>query len=428
MSSRRCDVLVVGAGIIGLASAYHIKEAHPELSVLVIDRNAAVGQGDTAKSNAALRDTFTSTVNRTLARSTIDFYKHIQKDLGFNLNLDMVGYLWLLSKAQANGLASVEEEMRRQGTRFRAYETDELAEMIPDLVPQPTSQESALMGLEPVEKGLFGVDCGTVAPELIVKFYEKELERLGVEFQFLTEARSLQLAARKSLGLPGEPLVWQEKYFRQVETNRGPISANTIVLSAGTRNPSLLDPVGVDCMIKPRKNQLFQIRGPTIQRLLNTSGFNELRTIPFTILPKGEVYFRPVKRESSFWVAALAGFGRPFGLDEQPVADEAYYTQNVYPVVSEYFPCFRNLRPTNMWAGMYDVNSLDSTPIVARVENCIITAGMSGSGIMKADSVGRIASALLDGKEEAALYGGRSISTGKVGLTDRAVEPEKFVI
>jgi FAD-dependent oxidoreductase domain-containing protein 1 len=428
MASKRYDVLVVGAGIIGLSSAYHIKQAHPDISMLIIDRNAAVGQGDTAKSNAALRDTFTSTVNRTLARSTIEFYKHVQLDLGFNLNLDMVGYLWLLSKRQLEELDAVEAEMRKQGTRFRTYEANELATMIPDLAPQPTSQQSKLMELEAVEKGLFGVDCGTVAPELIVNFYENELRRLGVEFQFLTEAQSLELGAKKSLSLDGEPFVWQEKIFKQIQTNKGSISADTIIISAGTRTPLLLDPVGVDCMVKPRKNQLFQVRASSIQRLLNTKGFNEQHTIPFTILPGGEVYFRPVRRESSVWVAAVAGFGRPFGLEEGPVAEEAYYNQQIYPVLSEYFPCFTNLRPMNMWAGLYDVNSLDSTPIVARVENCIITTGMSGSGIMKADAIGRIAAALFDEKDEAQLYGNHSISTSKIRLVNRAVEPEKFVI
>jgi glycine/D-amino acid oxidase-like deaminating enzyme len=81
-----------------------------------------------------------------------------------------------------------------------------------------------------------------------------------------------------------------------------------------------------------------------------------------------------------------------------------------------------------MWAGLYDVNSLDATPIVAKVENCIITAGMSGSGIMKADSIGRIAAALLDEKEEATLYGNRTIPTEKLGLVNRSIEPEKFVL
>jgi glycine/D-amino acid oxidase-like deaminating enzyme len=428
VKAGRYDVLVVGAGIIGLSSAYHIKVKHPDLSILIIDRNAAAGQGDTAKSNAALRDTFTSTVNRTLARSTLEFYKHVQFDLGFNLNLDMVGYLWLLNKQQSRGLEEIEVEMRRQGTRFRVYGVSELAAMIPDLVPSPSSQQSKLMGLEEVEKGLFGVDCGTVAPELIVNFYENELKKLGVEFRFHTEATSLRLAAKKSLGVDGEPLVWQQKFFKEVQTIKGPIIADTIIVSAGTRTPLLLDPVGIDCMVKPRKNQLFQVRAPSLERLLNTQGFNEDSTIPFTILPRGEVYFRPVKREKSVWVAAVAGLGRPFGLEEEPIAEESYYNQQIYPVLSEYFPCFTNLRPTNMWAGFYDVNSLDATPIIAKVENCIITTGMSGSGIMKADAVGRIAAALFDDRDEAMLYGNRSLPTAQVGLVNRAVEPEKFVI
>jgi len=427
-SNKRFDVLVVGAGIIGLSSAYHIKNEHPDLSVLIIDRAPATGQGDTAKSNAALRDTFTSATNRTLARSTIEFYKHVQNDLGFNLNLDMVGYLWLLAKEQSKALEATEAEMRQQGTRFRTYGVAELASMVPDLVPQPHSQQSMLIGLEAVESGFFGVDCGTVASELIVEFYENELRKLGAEFQFHTEAKSLEVAARKSLGLPGEPLVWQEKRFAHVKTNKGPISADIIILSAGARTPLLLDPIGVDCMIKPRKNQLFQIRAPSIQRLLDTKGFNDQGTVPFTILPKGQVYFRPLKRESSLRVGAIAEFGRPFRFEDEPAAEEPYYTQNIYPVLSEYFPCFTNLRPVNMWAGLYDVNSLDATPIVAKVENCIITAGMSGSGIMKADSVGRIAAALLDEKEEATLYGNRTIPTTKLGLLNRSIEPEKFVL
>ena len=252
MAEEQYDVLVIGAGIIGLSSAYHIKQNHPDLSLLIIDRAPAVGQGDTAKSNAALRDTFTSTVNRTLARSSIEFYKHVQSETGFNLNLDLVGYLWLLSKNQAREYEMVEGEMRDQGTRLRTVESNELSDLIPDLVLQPSSQQSRLMGLESVEKGLFGVDCGIVAPELVVKFYENELKKLGAEFQFLTEAKAIRLGAKKSLGLPGEPFVWQDKLFKEVDTNRSPIAADTIVLSAGTRNPQLLDPVGIDCMIKPR--------------------------------------------------------------------------------------------------------------------------------------------------------------------------------
>ena len=419
---------MIGAGVIGLSAAYHIKENNPELSVLVIDRYPATGQGDTAKSMAALRDTFTSDVNRQLARSTIDFYKHVQTEVGFNLNLDMVGYLWLLTEKQFIAYESIANQMRAQGIRLKVVERDELASLMPDLVLDPASEQSKILGLESIHKAVFGLDCGIVAPELIVKFYENEFKKLGGEFQFGTEAKSLHLGAGKPLGLSGEPFAWQDKVFKDVETNHGMILADTIVLATGIRTATLLDPLGVDCLTKPQKNQVYQVRGENIQRLLKTKGFNQQGTVPFTILPRGEAYFRPNPGERSFWLSSTAGIGQPFKLEEEPIADENNYTYNIYPILSEYFPCFANLRPVNSWAGFYDVNSLDSTPIVARISNCVLAAGMSGSGIMKADAVGRMAAALTEGKEEAKLFGDQRISTLRLGLTNRVVPKEEFVI
>jgi FAD-dependent oxidoreductase domain-containing protein 1 len=427
-AGRHWDVLVVGAGIIGLSVAYHIKEDNPQLSVLVVDRNAATGQGDTAKSNGALRDTFTSEVNRLLAGSTIDFYKHVQSELGFNLNINLVGYLWLLSEKRFMAYEKLAEEMRAQGIQLRVIERDELSEQIPDLVLDPASEQNKLLGLENVHKALLGLNCGTISPELVVKFYEGELRKLGGEFQFGTHVESLHLAAQKTLGLPGEPFEWQNKVFKEVETNHGTIRADSIVLAAGIRTPALLDPLGIDCLIKPQKNQIYQLRGDSLQRLLGTKGFNEQDTIPFTILPTGKVYFRPVGGERSVWVAAAAGMGQPFRFEEDPVADESNFTYNIHPILSEYFPCFAKMRPINAWAGFYDVNSLDSTPIVTRISNCILTAGLSGSGIMKADAVGRMAAAIFEGKQEARLYGGRRVSTLQLGLSNRTVPKEEFVI
>ena len=160
---------------------------------------------------------------------------------------------------------------------------------------------------------------------------------------------------------------------------------------------------------------------------MTTKGFNDQNTIPLTILPKG-VYFRPVRGERSFWVMASTGMGEPFMLEEEPLAYESHYTYNVYPILCEYFPCFANLRPVNSWAGFYDFNSLDATPIIQRFGNCILTTGMSGSGIMKADSVGRIASAIFEGKEYATLFGSRQFPTSRLGLTNRMVGKEEFVI
>ncbi len=422
-------MLIVGAGVIGLSTAWHIKNNNPSLSVLVIDHNVAPAQGETAKSVAAVRDCFTSEVNRLLSKSTIEFYKHMQSAQGFNLNLELVGYLWLFTESQFTNFEPIEKQMGEQGVRFRIWERQDLANLIPDLVLDPASEQSKIIGLETIHKGAQALNCGTVSAERVAKFFESEFHKLGGKFQFGTEAKSLRLEAKNRLNLPGEPYIWQEKVFTGVETNRGKISADNIVIAAGVRTPLLLDPVGIDCLVKPKKRQVFQFRGgKPLLRLLATEGFNEQNTIPFTILPKAGIHFRPVPREESFWVAASDHLGRQFLLEEEPMAEESYYMNNIYPILSEYFPCFRDLRPANSWAGHYDINSFDGAPIVEKVSNCIFVTGMSGSGIMKADAIGRVATAVFEGKDEATLFGGTRIISSRLGLTKRVVEKEKFVL
>ena len=427
-TEKHWDILVVGAGIIGLSTAYHIKKENPDLSVLAVDRNAAAAQADTAKSMAAVRDTFSSETNRYLAKSSIEFYQHVQNELHFSLNLELVGYLWLLTEREFEKFESIEAGMKKQGIRLRTFDRKDLASLIPDLVLDPKTDQSKLMGIENVHKGVQGLDCGVVSPELIARFYEEEFKKLGGELRFSTEVKSLRLEAKNKLDLPGEPYIWQEKVFSGAETSRGFIKADTMVVATGARTSALLDPVGIDCLVKPKKRQVFQIRGGTLDRLMSTTGFNELNTIPFTILPKSGVCVRPVRGEKSFWIEAEDDLGRRFGFEEEPMAEESYFTYNIYPILTEYLPCFANLRPTNSWAGFYDINSADSTPIIDRVGNCILTVGMSGSGIMKADAVGRMAAAIFKGNEEATLYGDRRISTKLLGLTNRSVAKEEFVI
>ena len=427
MSSKHLDVLVVGAGVIGLSAAYHIKEANPDLSVLVIDRKSSPAQGDTAKSMAGVRDTFTSEVNRLLAGSSIDFYKHVQSELGFNLNLELVGYLWLLTESEFREFESIKPMMQQEGIRFRILEREHLTTLLPDLMLDPSSHQSKLIGLDRIHKAVHGLDCGTIAPDLVAKYFENQYRKLGGQFQFGVEAKALRLVAKNSLDLPGEPFVWQDKRIAGVETNHGPILADTTVVAAGARAPMLFDPIGIDCHIKPKKRQVFQLRNNNLDRLLNSKGFNEQNMIPFTILPKG-VCVKPVKGERGFWITASDDIGRAFSFEEEPIPEEAYFTMNIYPILSEYFPCFTNLRPTNSWAGLYDINSLDATPIVEKINGCILTTGMSGSGIMKADAVGRLTAALLNDQDTAMLYGGQSISTSRLGLTNRNIGKEQFVL
>jgi len=91
--------MVIGAGILGLSCAYHLKINNPNKSVLVVDRFGDVAQGNTARSDAMFRNTFTSQDNQILSDTSIDFYLNIQKS-GVDLGIKNTGYLWVMSERQ----------------------------------------------------------------------------------------------------------------------------------------------------------------------------------------------------------------------------------------------------------------------------------------------------------------------------------------
>jgi glycine/D-amino acid oxidase-like deaminating enzyme len=109
-----------------------------------------------------------------------------------------------------------------------------------------------------------------------------------------------------------------------------------------------------------------------------------------------------------------------------PEAD--YFTHDIHPILSRYFSQFKDVLPNKMWAGEYDMNTLDANPCIFEESGLLVVSGLSGSGIMKADAVGRIASSLYDGKEHATLYGGRRIEVRRLGVRERDVDPERFVL
>jgi len=81
-----------------------------------------------------------------------------------------------------------------------------------------------------------------------------------------------------------------------------------------------------------------------------------------------------------------------------------------------------------MWAGYYAYNTIDKTHYVFRDKNIIVATGSSGSGIMKADAVGRVVASLQGGVEKTVLFGDLVIDTSDLGVHKRRVKEEEMVI
>ncbi|MFB0543618.1 MAG: NAD(P)/FAD-dependent oxidoreductase, partial [Candidatus Bathyarchaeia archaeon] len=340
------DVVIVGAGVLGLASAYHIKRENPERSIIVLDKQGGPGQGNSAKSAGAFRNVFLSETNFLLADSSIDFFAHIQKDLEYDLGLELTGYLWLLSKRQYEEQRGTFERLERRGVQLRTFEKEDLHRMVPDLTTdfEEGDEEAELMRLEPVDKGVQGLKCGSLDADRLVRFYGDEFKRLGGEVRYNTEVKRLILKPEQELGLPGEPFVWQDARVKGVETSRGEtINADRVVVAVGAWANTLLNHIGLDAFMHPKKRQIFVFKDQRLRGLLHASGFNEAGSIPFTILPKAAVYLKPEVSEGTLWLGCADNIGRAFKLEDDPQPELDYYTGNLYHVLVKYLPCFKDV-------------------------------------------------------------------------------------
>lgn len=416
------DIIIVGAGIVGLTSAYHLKRENPDLSITIVDRSGTYAQGNTAKSAAGFRNIFTAEINYKLSNSSIEFYRHVQNDLKRDLEMKFSGYMFLFNESVPSWVPSIVDRGIAE-----IMDIDDVFDS--DMIrKKPDPESAAILGLKDITKVLFGRNCGIIEPGLLSDFYYDELVKMGVEFSFNTDVKKVRMEPVNPLNYPGEPYVWQDKEITGLETTKGDLKAETYILATDVWTTQLLDPLGVDSHIRPKKRQVFQVSGEEIQKLLYSCKVNSDGLLPFTILPRAGVYMRPAPKEKSFWIGVADDVGRDFTFEEEPTADTSFYELNLKALLDPYFPAFSNSRITGSWAGYYSYNTLDKTPFIFRFLNTIIATGTSGSGILKGDGVGRMVEGLYSDRETVRLYDGNELRTNSLGLQRLGMEREQVIL
>lgn len=425
MILKAYDIIVVGAGIIGMSSAYHLQKNNSDKKILVIDKETGAGQGNTAKAAGMFRNTFSSGTSQVLSDTSINFYRHLQNEINFDIRLRETGYLWLLSKQQLDEYTRIIKKMMERGIELRMLKKDEL-KRIPrlNLELNKNLEETKYLGLENIHKGLLGTKCGELDQSELVKFYKREFEKWGGETLFNTKVHRLIITPKNEFG--GPPFVWQNSKISGVSTKNAEFFGEKIVLATGAYSHELLDPIGIDNHSKPKKRQMFQLQGADLEKLRCVAGFNKDGILPFIILPKSAVYVKPDETGKGFWTGCADDLGRPFNLDVTP--EKSFYEFNIHPILTNYLPQFESARISNKMAGLYACNTIDGNPYVFERHGLIIISGCSGSGIMKADAIGRIVDALYQGKKESELYGDVKFKVNDIGIKERNVENEEFTI
>src|SRR2546422_6851103 len=132
MRARR-DVVVVGAGIVGLSTAFHL--AQRDASVMVLERSG-IGAGASGVQPGGVRQQWGTRVNCLLERESMRFYADVRERLRMRVDpgFRACGYLFL-AHSQAD-LAGMRESVRLQnelGVPSRLLAPAEAAEVVPGL-------------------------------------------------------------------------------------------------------------------------------------------------------------------------------------------------------------------------------------------------------------------------------------------------------
>jgi glycine/D-amino acid oxidase-like deaminating enzyme len=424
---EKYDVIVVGSGILGLSSAYHLKNKNKDLNILVVDKYSTYAQGNTSRAAAGFRDLFSSEPNFMLAHSSIEFYKHVQNELKFNLDMKFVGYLYLLENKTLKSYEKIFEKLIKN-TKAEIIDKDKIMDMHPNLRLKPDELSSNIIGIDEIEYGFLGKNCGIFEPDLVSSFYFENLKSLGVEFSFNTKVEKLNLEPINKLDYPGEPFAWQDKKIGTIETNKGEFKADYYVLATDVWSSNLLYPIGIDAYVIPKKRQIFQITGESVKKILHTDyGISEDKIIPFTILPKG-VYLRPSIKENSLRVSMSDDIGRSIILEDDPQPELNFYAYNIRPVLLAYIPILEDARIFSSWAGQYSISTRDDQPYIFKIMNMIYAGVTSGSGVMKGDAIGRIVESIFSDREYVDFYDSSRIKSDTFGFMNRNVPHEEFVL
>ena len=403
------DHAVIGAGVIGAASAYHLKRLDPDSSVVLIEREKRPGAGNTAKSAALYRNIFSSRTSQLLATSTIRYFLTMPE----KLQIRPTGYLWMFSKDHWK--SSDEALSKLDPVR------DELEHWDDGRLREAFKLRTEGSGPFPdIHRALFGRLCGSLSGMSVAEHYVEEFKALGGEVLLEKEVNGFELRNKGSRYAP-----WDEQGLNAIRLSDGSeVSAMRFLFCLGAWSQEVLGRLGIFTGTLPKKRQLFGIKVDDPAQVL---GGSDPSNVPALILPAGGTYIKPLLDRNLLITGLADDLGQPFSL-EGIGPDTEYFEKAISPVLSHYFPLLRDWELKMRWSGHYSYHWPDKNPVVESVSNIHWAAGTSGSGIMKADAVGRVAASKMLGIQSAELFDGSRIATASLSLRQRDVEMESFVI
>jgi len=350
------DVVVVGGGVMGTSTAFHLAEAG--VGVLLLEQ-ASLASGSTSKAAGGVRAQFSDPLNVALALRSLEAFGRFAERPGGEIDLHRVGYLFLLDRA--DDVAAFERSVTMQ---------NELGVPSRIVSPQEAAVLSPLAGLDGVLAAAFCPLDGHASPEAVVHGYADAARRLGAEVVTGCAVSGIEVA---------------DGTVRAVETGEGRVVTSVVVCCAGAWSQGVGALAGVDLPVEP-----------VARRIAYTAPLAGLpERVPLTIDFSTGFYFH---REGPGLLFGMADRAQPPGFDAPTDPD---WLVHVLEVAERRAPVLVDAGIAGGWTGYYEVSPDDNalvgeSPVVARF---LYATGFSGHGFLQGPAVGEIVRDLVLGRE-----------------------------
>ena len=352
------DAIIVGGGIIGLATAFNLAKAKFG-DILLLEKELFVGAGATSKCAGGIRAQFFSKVNIEISMMSEDIFEKFEEITGEPALYDQVGYTFLLTDpATVEPYLKAYELQKSLGLDVRVLSPEQVRELAPPVK------------IDDLIKATFCPKDGLGDPHEYLQGYFRASKRMGVDI--LTET-------------PVTGIIVSNGRVAGVKTSNGDFSTSLVINTAGPYARVIGKMAGVKVEIDPYRRQIV------------TTG--ELDFIPSTMPMVVDVSSGLYCHKES--KGLLMGWADP---NVKPAFDESQdpdYNDTILMKALDRIPKLEEAGVGNSWAGLYETTP-DHHAIIGfapEVQGFFINAGFSGHGFMHAPGAGVLAAEVITGKK-----------------------------
>jgi sarcosine oxidase subunit beta len=343
------DVVIVGGGGHGLATAYYLAKNHGITDVAVLERGYLAG-GNMARNTTVIRSNYLWDESAGIYEHALKLWEGLEEDLGYDLKFSQRGVLNLahnlhdereaIRRVHANHLNDVDAEwVDREG----------LAELCPLLNLSPDIRY-------PVVGATLQPRGGIARHDAVAWGLARAADALGVDLIDGCDVTGVFVEDGRAAG---------------VETSRGPIRANRVALAAAGRTSVLADRVGIRLPLQ--SHPLQALVSELLEQVLDVVVMSNAVHVYVSQAHKGEL---------------VMGAGvDPYNSYAQRGSFHVIEAQMAAAL--ELFPVFARVHVLRTWAGIVDV-APDASPIVGTTDipGLYVNCGWGTGGFKATPGIG----------------------------------------